>query len=116
GLMAYETQGVVNIVPDALARVVPTRLVQTDDDAIPDDEVVTRVVTLPDNAAASQLVPILRPMLSQSGHLTAGSGGFSNRETPGAGKPVMIDSYANVKRITEVIRLLVGSVELEAAR
>ncbi|HEX6996487.1 MAG TPA: hypothetical protein VF339_20320 [Gammaproteobacteria bacterium] len=110
GLMAVEVEGVVHIVLDANARSLPTRIVQTDDDSIPDDEIVTRVLTLPDDVQAAQLVPILRPMMPQNAHLTALPRISPSSEAQGTNKLVIVDHYANVRRITEVIRLLVGSV------
>ena len=103
GFIVFESEGVVNIVPDAFARAVPTRIVQVDNDSIPDDETVTRVLTLPEDVSGAQLVPILRPIMPQQAHLTALQSG---------NKIVIVDTYANVKRMTEVIRLLVGSVGL----
>lgn len=107
-LMAVEAGGVVHIMPDAMARAVPTRIVQTDNDSIPDDEIVTRVITLPEDVQAAQLVPVLRPMMPQNAHFAALLPPSPNGR--GANKVVIVDSYANVKRITEVIRLIVGSV------
>lgn len=103
-LMTIEAEGVVHILPDSMARAVPSRIVQTDNESIPDDEIVTRVITLPEGVQAAQLVPVLRPMMPQYAHFAALPVG------EGANKVVIVDSYANVKRMTEVIRLLVGSV------
>lgn len=103
GLVVFETEGIVNIVPDGNARAVPTRIVQVDNDSIPDDEIVTRVLTLPDDVSGAPLVPVLRPMMPATAHLTALQSG---------NKLVIVDTYANVRRMTEVIRSLVGSVGL----
>jgi general secretion pathway protein D len=99
GYMAVEIGGKVNILPDANARSMPTRLVQRDDDSVPDDEVITRVITVPGNNAA-QLIPILRPLLPQSAHLAAVVEGDENR------KLIVVDTYANVRRIAELIETL----------
>ena len=85
--------------PDANARQEPTRLLQRDDRSVPDDEVVTRVITLPGNNAA-QLVPILRPMMPQYAHLAA----FATDEANS--KLIVTDTYANVRRITELVQTL----------
>jgi general secretion pathway protein D len=99
GFMAVEIGGRVNILPDVSARSVPGRLLQRDDSSVPDDEWVTRVITV-SNVNAALLVPILRPMMPQAAHLAA------------AGPPeqldklIVVDTYANVRRITELVRTL----------
>jgi len=95
GYTAAEIGGFVNVIPDQLARATPVRLVQRDDRSIPDDEWVTRVLTV--NGSAPQLVPVLRPMMPQSAHLSASAD---------LNKLIIVDTYANVRRITEVIRTL----------
>jgi general secretion pathway protein D len=99
GYMAVEIGGKVNILPDANARSMPTRLLQRDDSSVPDDEVITRVITVPGNNAAN-LVPILRPLLPQSAHLAALVEGDQNK------KLIVVDTYANVRRIEELIQTL----------
>jgi general secretion pathway protein D len=69
GFSAVPSGKVVKIIPDANAKqiAVPT----TDDDAPGrGDEFVTRVIELR-NVSAAQLVPILRPLVPQQGHLAA---------------------------------------------
>jgi len=95
GYMAVEIEGRLNIIPDANARHMPTRLLQRDDRSIPDDEWVTRVLEVP-GGQAPQLVPILRPMMPQAAHLAATMDG----------KLVIVDTYANVRRITEIVNTL----------
>jgi general secretion pathway protein D len=99
GYMAVEIGGKVNILPDANARSMPTRLVQRDDSGVPDDEVITRVITVPGNNA-SNLVIILRPLLPVSAHLAAVVEGDENK------KLIVVDTYANVRRIQELIETL----------
>jgi general secretion pathway protein D len=99
GYMAVEIGGKVNVIPDANARSVPTRLLQRDDSSVPDDEWVTRVITVPGNNAAN-LVPILRPMLPQSAHLAA------LVTDQASNKLIVVDTYANVRRLTELIENL----------
>jgi general secretion pathway protein D len=100
GYMAVEIQGRVNIVPDALARQMPVRLLQRDDDSVPDDEWVTRIITVPN---AAQLVPILRPLMPQPAHLAAT---FQEENGEPVSKLVLVDTYANVRRMTEIINTL----------
>jgi general secretion pathway protein D len=100
GFAAFEVAGRVNIVPDANARFMPARLLQRDDPSVPDDEYVTRILTV---ANAAQLVPVLRPLMPQSAHLAAtmpADGGT------GDGKLILFDTYANVRRMTEIVNAL----------
>jgi len=95
GFAAFESEGYVNVIPDAAIRFhAPVR--QTDDASIPPDLYVTRVLTTV-NIGAAQLVPILRPMMPQAAHLAAH--GDSN-------KLIVMDRYENVQRITEIVRSL----------
>ena len=57
------------------------------------DEIVTRVLQL-DNVSASQMVPILRPLLPQQSHLAAYSP---------ANVLIISDRAANIKRIVKII-------------
>jgi general secretion pathway protein D len=95
GLAAVEIEGRVNIVPASEIRTYPLPTVQSDDASVAADEWVTRVVTTT-NVEAAQLVPILRPLLPAWAHLAA---------LPSS-QLVIIDRYANVKRITELVRSL----------
>jgi general secretion pathway protein D len=96
GYMAVEIGGKVNVIPDANARSQPSRLLQRDDNSVPDDEIVTRVITVQN---AANLVPILRPMMPQYAHLAAGG-------SPEINKLIITDTYANVRRITELVQTL----------
>ena len=102
GYTAAEVGGRVNIVPDANARFLPTRVLQRDDDSVPDDEVVTRILTVPN---AAQLVPVLRPLMPQSAHLAA-SIGDADPTSAQPDKLILMDSYANIRRMTEIINAL----------
>jgi general secretion pathway protein D len=99
GFMAAEIGGRVNVVPDALARFMPTRMVQRDDPSIPDDEYVMRVITVPNSA---QLVPVLRPLMPQSAHLASTMPADSGED----GKLILVDYYINVRKMTELINAL----------
>lgn len=95
GFAAFESEGFVNIVPDANIRF-HGPVVQTDDPSIPSEVYITRVLA-PVNIEATQLVPILRPLLPQAAHLAAHAS---------SNQLVIMDRYENVKRITEIVRLL----------
>src|SRR5688500_11658289 len=69
GFAAFESEGRVNIVPEAEIRF-HAPVVQADDASIPADLIVTRVLTAA-NIEVVYLVPMLRPLLPQSAHLAA---------------------------------------------
>ena len=58
------------------------------------DQLVTRVIEV-NNVAAAQLVPILRPLVPQQGHLAA---------YPGSNMLVISDRGANIARLEKIIR------------
>jgi general secretion pathway protein D len=92
---AIESGGYVNIIPDAGARQMPSPLI-TGKETRPDAEFVTKVITVK-SISAAQLVPILRPMIPQYGHLAA---------FIGVNKLIYVDTFANVQRLQAVIEAL----------
>ena len=107
GFAAVPSGAVIKIVPDVSAK----------QDAIPNvsdvnpghgDEMVTRVVQV-DNVAAAQLVPILRPLVPQQGHLAA---------YPATNVLIMSDRAENVSRLVSIIRRIdkVSDSEIEVIR
>ncbi len=94
GYVAVDIGGVVSIVPDANARTMPTRILQSDDPSVSDHEVVSRVISL--SADAAVLVPILRPTLPQYAHLAAVGNSL-----------LIVDRYDNVRRITTLANALI---------
>ena len=95
-LVAVEIEGRVNILPDSFARQMPIPLVQENDSDIADDEVVSRVIQL-NTMDVMHAPPILRPLLPQSAHLAA---------LPMLNKIIIVDRYANVRRLTELLNAL----------
>jgi general secretion pathway protein D len=98
---------VMKIVPDVSAK----------QDSIPNatakspgrgDEMVTRVVQV-DNVAAAQLVPILRPLVPQQGHLAA---------YPQTNVLIISDRADNVSRLVDIIQRVdkVSDSEIEVIR
>ena len=73
GYVAVPAGNVVKIIPDANARQVPS-IDLPDHVSATSDEIVTQVIDVK-NVNAAQLVPILRPMIPQYGHLAAFPGG-----------------------------------------
>jgi len=91
GYVAMTTGDLVKIVPDASARQY-SGLLSTDSAAA--DDIVTQVVRV-NNVGAAQLVPILRPLIPQYGHLAA---------HPGSNMLIISDRAANVNRMLRIIR------------
>ena len=93
GFVAVPSGDVVKIVPDANARQLPandlpSRISSTS------DEIVTQVVAVK-NVSAAQLVPILRPLIPQYGHLAA---------YPASNMLIISDRAANVSRMMRIIQ------------
>ncbi len=92
GFIAVPSGNVIKIVPDANQRFYPS-------DDLPDhvsatsDEIVTQVLPIK-NVSAAQLVPVLRPLVPQQGHLAA---------YPPSNILIISDHAANVNRIMRII-------------
>jgi general secretion pathway protein D len=83
-------------IPDTDARQAATPIVPPNNIKALDGELVTCVV-LVRNISAAQLVPILRPLIAQYGHLA----GF-----PVTNALIITDRSANVRRMIELIKIL----------
>jgi general secretion pathway protein D len=92
GYVAIESGDLIKIIPDATARQFPTTI-GTADSMGPDD-LATQVIQLR-NVGATQLVPILRPLIPQYGHLVAHAG---------SNMLIISDRAANVARIVAIVR------------
>ena len=93
GFVAVPSGDTIKIIPDANARQVPAndlpgRVSSTS------DEIVTQVVAVK-NVSAAQLVPILRPLIPQYGHLAA---------YPASNMLIISDRASNVNRIVRIIQ------------
>jgi general secretion pathway protein D len=95
GFAAFESEGYVNLVPDANIRF-HAPLLPTDDASIPADLYVTRVLAT-EHVPTAYLVPILRPLMPQSAHLASSQTG---------NQLIVMDRYENVRRITAIVRTL----------
>jgi len=91
GYVAITTGDIIKIRPEANARQQPGLLSA---DGAGADDIVTRVVQV-NNIAAAQLVPILRPLIPQYGHLAA---------HPGSNMLIISDRAANLQRMVTIIR------------
>jgi general secretion pathway protein D len=105
GFIAVPAGGnVVKILPDANARQIPS--VDLPDRVSPtSDEIVTQVLDVR-NVSAPALVPILRPMIPQYGHLVA---------YPASNILIITDRASNVNRMMRIIRRIdqVGNQDVE---
>jgi general secretion pathway protein D len=91
GFVAVESGDVVKIIPDTNARQFP---VPTGERGAGGDDIITEVVQVV-NVGAAQLVPILRPLVPQYGHLAA---------HPASNMLILADRAANVARLKKIIR------------
>jgi general secretion pathway protein D len=91
GYVAITTGDVVKVIPDASARQYPGRI---GTDTTSGDDIVTQVIKV-QNVGAAQLVPILRPLIPQYGHLAAHQG---------SNMLIISDRAANVDRMANIIR------------
>jgi general secretion pathway protein D len=117
-VVAIETGDQIHVMPDANMRWQPTRILQEDDPGVSDHEVVTRIIKVPEVGQvtraqqgeaftepalqATQLVPILRPMMGQAAQLGA---------VPNTNALVVVDRYDNIRRITAVIEEIAAAIE-----
>jgi len=93
GFVAVPSGDLVKILPDANARQVPGAEGTAASGQAADD-IVTQVIVI-NNVAAAQLVPILRPLIPQYGHLAA---------HPASNMLIISDRAANVQRMLRIIR------------
>ncbi|MEE9511128.1 MAG: secretin N-terminal domain-containing protein, partial [Gammaproteobacteria bacterium] len=92
GFVAVPSGDVIKILPDANARQMPGW--ETMAGGQRPDDIVTQVVPVR-NVAAAQLVPILRPLIPQYGHLAA---------HPASNLLIISDRAANVDRVLRIVR------------
>lgn len=92
GYIAVESGNLIKILPDATARQYPSQF-GTASAAGPDD-LATQVIQVK-NVGATQLVPILRPLIPQYGHMVAHAG---------SNMLIISDRAANLARMVSIIR------------
>jgi general secretion pathway protein D len=92
GYIAVDSGNLTKILPDATARQFPSRF-GTDGANGPDD-LATQVIQVK-NVGATQLVPILRPLIPQNGHMVAHAG---------SNMLIISDRAANLARMVSIIR------------
>ncbi len=107
GFAAVPSGAVIKILPDVSAK--QDSIPNVSDDAPGrGDQMVTRVIQV-DNVAAAQLVPILRPLVPQQGHLAA---------YPTTNVLIISDRAENASRLVSIIRRIdtVSDSEIEVIR
>ena len=92
GYAAVPTGSVIKIVPEVNAKQGPLPL-SGSKDTFADDELITKIIRL-DHVPASQLVPILRPLVPQQGHLAA----YNPTNTL-----IITDHAGNIQRLLKII-------------
>jgi general secretion pathway protein D len=92
GYVAVPAGKVIKIIPNTDARQVPANDLPNDVSAT-SDEIVTQIITMK-NISAAQLVPLLRPLIPQYGHLAA---------YPGGNMLIISDRASNVSRIVRIV-------------
>lgn len=92
GYAAVPTGSVIKIVPEVNAKQGPLPL-SSKNVIYPADELITKIIRL-DHVPASQLVPILRPLVPQQGHLAA----YNPTNTL-----IITDHAGNIKRLMKII-------------
>jgi len=104
GFIAVPSGNVVKILPDTNARTLPA-IDLPDRVSATSDEIVTQVIDVR-NVNAPALVPILRPMIPQYGHLVA---------YPASNILIITDRASNVNRMMRIIRRIdqVGNQDVE---
>src|ERR1700723_1622072 len=92
GYVAVPAGKVIKIVPNTDARQLPS-IDLPNNVSSTSDEMVTQIITMK-NVSAAQLVPLLRPLIPQSGHLAA---------YPNGNMLIISDRASNVARIMKII-------------
>ena len=94
GFAAVTNGDYVRVVPDAAVRQMAVPI--ADGDKHPLAEYVTRIWTVK-SVPASQLVPLLRPLLPQQSHLVA---------LPCTNNLIAVDTFGNTQRLDQIIKSL----------
>jgi general secretion pathway protein D len=92
GYVAVPAGKVIKIIPNTDARQLPSIDLPNNVSAT-SDEIVTQIITMK-NVSAAQLVPLLRPLIPQQGHLAA---------YPSGNMLIISDRASNVSRIMHII-------------
>ena len=100
GFAAVDSGDITRIIPSKDARAAPVPVIRDQESLSTSSEIVTQVIQL-ENISAQKLIPVLRPLVPQQGHMAAY--GPSNAI-------IISDTRANINRIRQVIE----SIDLSA--
>jgi general secretion pathway protein D len=103
GYAAVESESFIYVLPVAEVRAMPIPTA-SDSKRYDDNEIVSKVIHVK-NIPATSVIPALRPMVSQYAHLSA---------LACANSLIVVDRYANVKRLQNVIEQLDKGEPLKA--
>jgi general secretion pathway protein D len=95
GFVAVERGDTIFVLPDAMARMMPTPLA-SGNEKHPDAEIVTRIIHVKSMPAAA-LVPIMRPLIPQYGHLAAN---ICTNDL------LLVDRFGNTKRLEAIVQAM----------
>lgn len=103
GFSTIPTENAIKIVPDATAKQTATAL--SNGRSVPGDQLITRVLKI-SHINATELVPILRPLVAQQGHLAAYSA---------TNVLIVSDRASNIKRVERIITMIdkAGDADIE---
>jgi general secretion pathway protein D len=93
--VAFESDGVVRVVPDAISRQLPIPVTSEVPAKALEDEMVSLIVQVK-AACSAHMVPVLRPLMPQAAHLAA--------MPPNA--LIIVDRAANARRIVDMVERL----------
>ncbi len=108
GFVAVPSGNSIKIIPDANARQLPGQEDLGDRVKTDSDEFITQVIAVR-NVSAAQLVPVLRPLIPQYGHLVA---------YPASNMLIISDRASNVSRMMRIINRIDqgGDEEIDIVR
>ncbi|MDM8566813.1 type II secretion system secretin GspD [Candidatus Halobeggiatoa sp. HSG11] len=93
GFTAVSSGSVIKIIPENLAKSQDSPVLPVDKTPVDGSSFVTQIVTIK-HVSAAQLIPLLRPLIRQQGHLVA---------YPNNNNLVIYDNANNVKRLLKII-------------
>jgi general secretion pathway protein D len=96
GIVVIADDGIMQVIPNTEVRQAAVPVVSPDSIKTLDDEWVTCIVPVK-NISAAQLIPMLRPLVPQYGHMSA---------LPDRNAIIIIDRTVNVRRLVELIKIL----------
>ena len=100
GYTAYKKDGYIIVIPNKSARTSPLEIVSKDT-TYPEYQYVTDVVKV-EKACATRIIPVLRPLVPQQGHMAA------YRETNSI---ILTDTYSNIQKIRGIVKALDSSLQ-----